>query len=145
MSARFLLDVNVLIALVDSAHVNHDAAHVWMAPGRDWATCPLTQNALVRILSNPAYPTVEATPSEVITTLSQLIGHPRHHAIAADVCLADRSLFAPEHIATAKTLTDTYLLGLAVKHGLALATFDRRIHAHGVVGATTGDICLVPA
>jgi predicted nucleic acid-binding protein len=53
-----LLDVNLLIALFDPAHVHHEAAHGWFARnGKDcWATCPLTENAFVRILSNPAYP-----------------------------------------------------------------------------------------
>ena len=42
----FLLDVNVLIALVDPAHVQHDAAHDWFGQlgYLAWATCPLTEN-----------------------------------------------------------------------------------------------------
>jgi toxin-antitoxin system PIN domain toxin len=53
-----LLDVNVLVALFDPAHLHHDAAHAWFESNHkgQWATCPLTENALVRVLSNPAYP-----------------------------------------------------------------------------------------
>ena len=53
-----LLDVNVLVALFDPAHLHHEAAHVWFGRNRSrrWATCPLTENALVRVLSNPSYP-----------------------------------------------------------------------------------------
>ena len=46
MTGAYLLDVNVLIALVDPAHVQHEAAHAWFASvgHRSWATCAITQN-----------------------------------------------------------------------------------------------------
>lgn len=70
----YLLDVNVLIALVDPAHVQHDAAHDWFArTGRAaWATCPLTENGLLRILSHPRYPNPAATPAAVASVLQGL-------------------------------------------------------------------------
>jgi uncharacterized protein len=39
---RHLLDVNVLVALLDPAHLHHDAAHAWFEVKREggWATCP---------------------------------------------------------------------------------------------------------
>jgi predicted nucleic acid-binding protein len=48
-----LLDVNVIVALIDPTHVAHDAAHGWFeAVGRrDWATCPLTENGVIRRLA----------------------------------------------------------------------------------------------
>ncbi|HKC25464.1 MAG TPA: VapC toxin family PIN domain ribonuclease, partial [Thermoanaerobaculia bacterium] len=41
-----LLDVNLLIALFDAAHVHHTPAQAWLARNRSlgWATCPITQN-----------------------------------------------------------------------------------------------------
>jgi hypothetical protein len=53
-----LLDVNVLIALLDQRHVQHEQAHGWFAAAQanGWATCPLTQNAVLRILGQPRYP-----------------------------------------------------------------------------------------
>ena len=56
MSLASLLDVNVLVALFDPDHVHHEAAHVWFAAtrGAGWATCPLTENGVVRVLSNPS-------------------------------------------------------------------------------------------
>lgn len=52
----FLLDVNVLIALIDPAHVGHDAAHAWFeAEGSrswSWSTCPLTENGVIRIVGH---------------------------------------------------------------------------------------------
>ena len=54
---RYLLDVNVLIALIDRYHIYHDLAHTWLAKnGPDgWATCAITENGLVRIVSNKNY------------------------------------------------------------------------------------------
>jgi predicted nucleic acid-binding protein len=50
---RALLDVNVLLALLDQAHVHHARARKWfLARALDgWASCPLTQNGFVRIIS----------------------------------------------------------------------------------------------
>jgi hypothetical protein len=48
-----LLDVNVSVALFDTEHLHHEAAHRWLEANRrcGWATCPLTENGLIRILS----------------------------------------------------------------------------------------------
>jgi uncharacterized protein len=63
----YLLDVNVLVSLVDPGHIQHDAAHDWFAgSGREsFATCPLTENGLMRIIGNPRYPDSPGTPSAV--------------------------------------------------------------------------------
>ena len=54
----FLLDINVLLALSDPLHIQHEAAHQWFAQEgkKSWATCPLTENGFVRIASHPQYP-----------------------------------------------------------------------------------------
>jgi uncharacterized protein len=63
-----LLDVNALIALVDSDHVGHVAIQKWFMKNyrSGWATCPLTENGMVRVLSQAAYPSGQRTPAEVI-------------------------------------------------------------------------------
>ncbi|MDQ3528256.1 MAG: hypothetical protein M3424_10365, partial [Actinomycetota bacterium] len=48
--AVYLLDANVLIALVVTDHEHHARAAAWMSPGRRFAVCPVTQGALVRFL-----------------------------------------------------------------------------------------------
>ncbi|MCC5888414.1 MAG: VapC toxin family PIN domain ribonuclease, partial [Gammaproteobacteria bacterium] len=55
---RALLDVNVLIALLDADHVHLAASHAWLEANIDagWASCPLTQNGCIRIMSQPSYP-----------------------------------------------------------------------------------------
>jgi predicted nucleic acid-binding protein len=66
-----LLDVNVLVALFDPSHVHHEAAHAWFGLNRKarWATCALTENAFVRILSNPAYPGHRTTVEDGVARL----------------------------------------------------------------------------
>lgn len=58
---RALLDINVIIALLDAGHIMHRAAQHWMAREveKGWATCPITQNGVLRIMSQPAYPNVQ--------------------------------------------------------------------------------------
>ena len=55
---RALLDVNVLIALLDAAHMHHARATQWLQQeiAHGWASCPLTQNGCLRIMAQPAYP-----------------------------------------------------------------------------------------
>ena len=66
-----LLDVNVLIALFDPGHLHHEAAHGWFASAepRAWASCPLTENGFVRVLSNPGYPGRRTTVADAVGRL----------------------------------------------------------------------------
>ena len=68
MSPTSLLDVNVLIALFDPDHIHHEQAHLWFGDRRShvWATCPLTENGVVRILSNPAYAPAAERPARIV-------------------------------------------------------------------------------
>jgi uncharacterized protein len=81
------LDVNVLLALFDPAHPNHEDAHRWFPGSRrsGWASCAVTLNGCVRVLSNPAYPTVDATPAQVISRLRTLCADPLHAFWADDI------------------------------------------------------------
>lgn len=55
-----LLDVNVLIALLDNKHKHHALAtswlFEWLIAGNCWASCPITQNGCMRILSLNLFP-----------------------------------------------------------------------------------------
>src|SRR5687767_5329878 len=119
-----LLDVNVLVALFDAAHNDHDNAHQWFGRNRKygWATCPITVNGCVRVLSSPAYRTVDSTPSEVITRLRLLCSTPDHHFWEDSIALTDDKLFRVSAISSHQKITDAYLLGLAVRNHGRLAT-----------------------
>jgi toxin-antitoxin system PIN domain toxin len=140
-----LLDVNVLVALHDPAHPNHEDAHRWFGRNRKrgWATCPVTVNGCVRLLSNPAYPSVTAAPAEVASRLRVLCAGPDHEFWSDSVSLLDESLFRLQAITGHRQITDVYLLGLAVRHDGRLATFDRSIPLKAVVGAGAAHLELI--
>ena len=142
-----LLDVNVLTALFDPNHPSHETAHRWFGRNRKrgWATCAITINGCVRVLSNPAYPSFDTTPGEVISRLRTLCANPDHHFWAESVSLLDDKLFRPTVIMGHQKITDVYLLGLAVQHNGELATFDRSISLKAVVGARSEHLKLLGA
>lgn len=140
-----LLDVNVLVALFDPAHQNHEDAHRWFGRNRKygWATCPITANGCVRVLSNPAYPSVEATPVEVARRLRNFCSATDHHFWEDSVSLLDESLFQTTMIGGHQKITDAYLLGLAVRSHGRLVTFDRSIPLKAVTGAGPTNLVLI--
>ncbi len=147
MTRPALLDVNVLVALFDPDHVHHEAAHAWFAASRraGWATCPVTEAGLVRILSNVAYAGVAETPASIVARLSAFCATGQHEFWPDEVSLRDRRLFAWTPSATHRQVTDVYLLGLGRHKGGRLATFDRSIPVDAVVGADRGHLEVIPA
>jgi toxin-antitoxin system PIN domain toxin len=132
---RFLLDVNVLIALIDPAHVLHDRAHSWFAAkGRKaWATCPVTENGVLRIVGHPRYPNCPGSPAVVAELLIAFRKLPGHDFWADDISLLDRVRVNAARILDSAHVTDVYLLALADAHKGQLATFDRSIPTESVV------------
>lgn len=133
---RSLLDVNILIALLDADHASHRAALEWFKNHAEdgWASCPITQNGCVRIMSHPSYP--YAPPiTAVVERLRAATAHPAHEFWADDLSLLDEAAIDTTRIHGSRQLTDAYLLGLAVRHNGRLATFDSAILMSAVVGA----------
>ncbi len=132
----FLLDVNVLIALIDPAHVGHDDAHAWFEREgyTSWATCPMTENGVIRIVGHPKYPNTSGSPAEAAAIMSQLRTLTGYVFWPDDISLLGAAHVDPVHIRTPGQVTDTYLLALAVAHGGRLATFDRRLSTKAVKG-----------
>jgi toxin-antitoxin system PIN domain toxin len=125
----FLLDVNVLIALIDGAHVHHEPAHRWFASegGKSWATCPITESAVLRIVGSPRYPMSPGSPAAVVPSLKGMRSHPGHVFWPDEISLLDGAFVDPTRLLAASQITDTYLLALAASRGGQLATFDRRL------------------
>lgn len=140
-----LLDVNVLVALFDPAHAHHEDAHRWFSRNRKegWATCPITVNGCVRVFTNPAYPSVKATPADVVSRLQNLCSTSDHHFWADSVCLSDHKLFRPSMISGHQEITDVYLIGLAFRNHGKLATFDRSISVRAVSGASQKNLVVI--
>lgn len=125
--APCLLDVNVLIALIDPLHVQHERAHRFLRSVARWATCPLTENGVVRIVGHPRYPNSPGSPAPVAAIVAGLREHPGHVFWTDDVSLLDSARVDASRLLDAGQVTDSYLLALAVAHGGRLATFDRRL------------------
>ncbi len=125
----FLLDVNVLIALLDPSHVHHGDAHSWFsATGRKaWATCPLTENSVLRILGDQRYPNSPGNPAAVAELLAEFFSLPGHVFWPDDISILDRHRLDPSRLLTSQQVADTYLLALAHAHAGQLATLDRRL------------------
>lgn len=134
--SRYLLDVNVLIALIDPNHVRHDYAHEWFAStgGAVWATCPITELGVVRIVGNVRYPSSPGTPAAVAEILSTLRSLPGHEFWPDNLSLLDERHIYIAHLSDSAQVTDTYLLALARAHRGRLATFDRHLVTNAVVG-----------
>jgi len=130
----YLLDVNVLIALIDPAHVAHDDAHTWFSDtgSASWASCPITENGVVRILGNAKYPNSPGSPAVVAGIVEQLRALPGHGFWAEDFSLVGSDAIDASRVLTSAQVTDTYLLALAKVRGGQLATFDRRLSVDAV-------------
>ncbi len=123
-SSTYLLDGNVLVALIDSAHVHHPAANKWfMAYTGRFATCPITQGTLMRLLLRFG---AVANAASAAAVLQQLCSHPRHEFWADDLGYTD---IAWTGVLGHRQVTDAYLAALAQHRGGRLATFDRGLAA----------------
>ncbi len=133
---RVLLDINVLLALLDSDHLDHAMARTWLDSEihHGWASCALTQNGFVRIISQPRYPSA-IPPTEAIRRLRQAT-RTQHHAFwDCSVSLLDERAIDPTRLHGPRNVTDAYLLALATANGGRFVTFDRTVPREAAHGA----------
>lgn len=125
---RALLDVNVLIALFDAMHVHHGTARHWLDQNvaSGWASCPITQNGCLRILSSPAYPRAQPL-DRIVERLKEATGTSFHEFWSDDLSVLDPRHFTQGQWMGSRQITDVYLLGLAAARGGRLVTLDRGI------------------
>ena len=133
---RALLDVNVLVALLDPEHVKHVIAYDWfdanLAAG--WASCPLTENGCLRVMTSPRYPNPKL-PAETLARLERSTAGGNHAFWPDDVSITDAAVFDWDRLQGHQQVTDIYLLALAVAHVGRLVTFDQRIQPGAVKGS----------
>lgn len=136
MARRALLDVNLLVALLDSHHEHHRLALQWFAmhAPTGWASCPLTRNGVVRILANPGYRNPRPIAA-VVAQLRPMLAHPSHTDWPEDVSVTDQASIDATRLTGHQQLTDACLLALAVRNGGRLVTLDRAIPMVAVPGA----------
>ncbi|MFQ3670560.1 MAG: TA system VapC family ribonuclease toxin [Verrucomicrobiia bacterium] len=138
-----LLDVNVLIALGDSNHPHRAAALRFFeafATVDGWATCPLTENAFIRILGGQGYLGGPGSTGEALRLLKALVAAPGHQFWPDDLSLTHSGTFPS--LPVSRHLTDLYLLALAVKHGGRFATLDLEIDPSLIPGGPAALYCI---
>lgn len=124
---RYLLDVNVFVALIATTHVHHQLVKEWFNASRDlqWAICAFTEAGFIRTATAPRHG--QLSMSEATTVLAQLAQHPGYHYLP--ITANWQTLCSPffKRLYGTKQVTDAYLLGLAVREGLILVTLDKAI------------------
>ncbi len=141
---RALLDVNVLIALLDSDHLHHARATVWLHEHirSGWASCPLTQNGCIRIMSLPGYP--NPLPAAAVAERLAAAAAARHHEFWPDaVSLLETDRIAWHSVLGSRQVTDVYLLALAVEMNGCLVTLDRAVSLLAVRGAKARNLVVI--
>jgi|688.fasta_scaffold117074_3 toxin-antitoxin system PIN domain toxin len=145
MKRRFLLDINLLIALLDPDHAFHAIAHQWWGKkGQSWASCPITENGLIRIMASSAYSkNTQLTVADITELLSVFVSNTDHVFWYDDLSLRDQREFQHTSILSSKHLTDLYLLALATKNQGALVTFDQNISTSPVTSANAENLLIL--
>jgi uncharacterized protein len=120
-----LLDANVLIALVVEEHVHHGQAEAWfVATQTGFATCPITQGILMRLLIREGQSAESAR-----SILREITSNSRHEFWPDNASYHDIPVAG---IIGHRQVTDAYLAHLARSYSARLATFDQalaKLHA----------------
>jgi uncharacterized protein len=139
-----LLDVNMLIALMDPKHVHHSRARLWWAKGKDagWASCPITQNGFLRVVTLGGYPNRFPLP-DAVAMLRRATALPSHSFWPDDLAILDTVTIDHSRLLGTRQITNVYLLALAVKHGGRLVTLDAGISLTAVRAAEPQHLVMV--
>ena len=113
------------MALLWENHEHHQTSRAWIRRAGNFATCPVTQLGFARISSHPALG-YSMSPDEAFSVLRALLADKRHEFITDDLSCEDR-VVRTDLMLGANQVTDHYLVALARKHGLTLATFDESL------------------
>jgi uncharacterized protein len=124
---------------MDRSHVHHEAAHRWFGEREadQWATCPMTENAVVRIMGSLGYANSPGSLLVVARLLQQMMALPSHVFWADDISLFGSPDVDVTRILAPTQIVDSYLLALACAHGGKLASFDHRLITDPVRGGSS--------
>lgn len=141
---RSLLDINVLLALLDSDHVDHRHARRWLDGSieQGWASCAITQNGFVRIVSQPRYPG-PISCAEAIERLLRATSNEHHEYWPCDVSVLDADVVDRSRIHGPRQVTDLYLLALATRNRGRFVTFDASVPLSAVAGARARNLLVL--
>jgi toxin-antitoxin system PIN domain toxin len=123
---KYLLDVNVLVALAWQQHVHHARARRWFTTVSQWCTTPTTESGLVRLSMNASVVGRVVTMSESVAMLAAIRSAPGFVFVPDTTSLADPSVTLTR-VATSRQVTDAHLVNIAAQSESVLATLDRAI------------------
>lgn len=134
----------MLLALFDADHVDHRRARSWLEAESEagWASCPLTENGFIRIISQPRYPS-PVSPTEAVRRLRAATQTAHHQRWPCDLSLLDRALFDVSRIHGPRQVTDVYLLALAAHRDGRFVTFDRSVPLAAAPGARAENLVVL--
>jgi toxin-antitoxin system PIN domain toxin len=140
-----LLDVDVLVALFDPAHLHHESAHQWFGVNRDsgWATCPITENGFASVVSHPAYPGRRVTVADALERLVTFADSDDHHFWPDSTSLRRGSRIDTGLLEGHISIQSAYLLLLAVENEGRLATFDSGVPLDAVPQAKADQVAVL--
>jgi toxin-antitoxin system PIN domain toxin len=141
---RALLDINVLLALLDQQHIHHRRAREWLEReiAAGWASCAITQNGFVRIISQPGYPS-PITPKAAIDLLTAATATDYHEFWPCSVSLLDPQVVEASRVHSHRQVTDAYLLALATGAGGRFVTFDQSVSQTAVRGSSADQLVVL--
>ena len=141
---RALLDVNVLIALLDEEHLNHEIARRWLRDNirQGWATCPITQNGCLRVMTQPAYPN-SVSAVLVAEKLRDATSTDYHQFWPDDVSLLNPDAVDWHQVISPRQITDIYLIALAAEREGRFVTFDTRVAPSAITGVGERSLCVI--
>lgn len=140
-----LLDVDVLVALFDRAHLHHEAAHEWLESNRHagWATCPITENGFVGVVAHPDYPGNRVTLADALDRLGRFADAEDHHFWPDSTSLRRRSRVETSQLEGHEQVRSTYLLLLVVQNEGCLVTFDGEVPVGAVPQAEARQVVVL--
>ncbi len=143
---RALLDVNVVIALLDGAHLMHRQATTWLSSEIDagWASCPITQNGVIRIMSQPGYLNTQPV-AKVAERLAEACATDDHVFWSHDFSLLADGVIEWPRLLGHRQVTGAYLLATAVRNGGRFVTFDQRVDRNLVRTASPEQLIVIEA
>jgi toxin-antitoxin system PIN domain toxin len=142
---RALLDINVLLALLDSDHVDHERARDWISTEirHGWASSAITQSGFARIISSqPRYPS-PVPPRLAVERLARASNTEYHEFWPCSVSLLDEDVIDRSRLVGPRQVTAAYLLAMAARHDGRLATFDRSVPLDAVHGAREANLTVL--
>lgn len=133
---KFLLDVNVLVAICVDQHEFHGRVASWMnqsarSDRAELMTCAVTELGFLRVLAQaPSYSFAIEHGIELLSRLKSSKEY-RFGFLSDELGIAQ----LPRWVKGPKQITDGHLAGLAKAHGAVLATLDEGIPSAIVIAA----------